>query len=62
MPVAKIYVPAGLLTTEVRDEIIKGVAGVINKVEHRPPDAATYVMIHELPGTDWGFKGEPYSK
>jgi phenylpyruvate tautomerase PptA (4-oxalocrotonate tautomerase family) len=62
VPIAKIYVPAGLLTPEQRSEIIKGVAGVINQVEHRAPDAATYVLINEMPAIDWGFKGQPYLK
>ena len=25
-------------------------------------DAATYVLINEVPNIDWGFKGQPYSK
>ena len=62
MPVAKIYVPAGLMTPEARNAIINGVTGVINRVEHRAPDAATYVLISEVPEPDWGFKGKPYSK
>jgi 4-oxalocrotonate tautomerase family enzyme len=62
MPIAKVYLPAGLLTSEQRSEIIKEVAGVINQVEHRAPDAATYVLINEMPGIDWGFKAQPYSK
>jgi phenylpyruvate tautomerase PptA (4-oxalocrotonate tautomerase family) len=62
MPIAKIFVPAGLLAPEQRSEIIKGVAGAINQVEHRAPDAATYVLINETPGIDWGFKGQPYLK
>lgn len=62
MPIARVYVPEGLLTTEQRNEIIKGVAEVINQVEHRPPNAATFVLITEVPGSDWGFKGQVYQK
>ena len=62
MPIAKVNVPAGLLTTEQRNEIIKGIASVINRVEHRAADAATYVLINEVPKEAWGFKGQPYSK
>ncbi|HUC69258.1 MAG TPA: tautomerase family protein [Stellaceae bacterium] len=60
MPIAKIYVPADLLTPEQRRDIIEGVARVINTVEHRAPDAATYVLINEVPSRGWGFKGRPY--
>ena len=62
MPIARVYVPEGLLTTEQRREIIKGVADVINQVEHRAPNAATYVLITEVPAADWGFKGQAYQK
>ena len=62
MPIAKIYVPAELLTPEQRSAIVEGVARVINSVEHRAPDAATYVLINEVPGRDWGFKGKPYRR
>ena len=60
MPVAKIYVPQGVLTVEQRREIIKGVHDVINTVEKRPPAAPTYVLIQEVPSGDWGNTGTVY--
>ena len=60
MPVAKIYVPQGVLTAEQRREIIKGVHDVINSVEKRPPAAPTYVLIQEVPSGDWGNTGAVY--
>jgi hypothetical protein len=45
MPVAKVYVPEGLLTPDQRREIIKGIHDVIVSVEQRAPDALTYVLI-----------------
>ena len=62
MPLAKVYVPAGSLTSEQRRDIIKGISQVINTVEKRPPDAHkyTYVLINEVPTGDWGVGGEHY--
>ena len=60
MPVAKIYVPEGALTADQRREIIKGVHDVINRVEKRPADAQTYVVITEVPSGDWGNAGTVY--
>jgi 4-oxalocrotonate tautomerase family enzyme len=57
MPVAKIFVPAAVLTPEQRREIVKGVHQVINGVEGRPSEAQTYVLINEIPDGDWGSAG-----
>lgn len=61
MPVAKVYVPENTLTPEQRREIVKGVHEVINSVEKRPPNAQTYVLIHEVPACDWGNAGAVYA-
>jgi phenylpyruvate tautomerase PptA (4-oxalocrotonate tautomerase family) len=44
MPVAKVYVPAGILTQEQRREIVRGIHEVIVGVEKRPADSPTYVL------------------
>jgi 4-oxalocrotonate tautomerase len=60
MPVAKVYVPAGVLTPEQRREIVKGLHDVIVDVEKRPPNFPTYVLINEVPAGDWGATGSIY--
>ena len=57
MPVAKIYVPAAMLTPAQRSEIVKGIHDVINSVEQRPSTAQTYVLINEVATGDWGSAG-----
>ena len=49
MPVAKVYVPEGILTPDQRREIVKGIHDVIVGVEKRPADSPTYVLINEIP-------------
>jgi len=61
MPVAKVYLPAGMLTPDQRCEIVKGIHDVINSVEKRPPDAQTYVLINEIPAGNWGNAGTVYT-
>jgi phenylpyruvate tautomerase PptA (4-oxalocrotonate tautomerase family) len=51
MPVAKIYVPKGVLSPEQARTIVKGIHAVINDVEKRPANAQTYVLIQEIPNT-----------
>jgi 4-oxalocrotonate tautomerase len=60
MPVAKVYVPEGILTPDQRREIVKGIHDVIVGVEKRPPDSPTYVLIHEVATGDWGATGNVY--
>ena len=38
MPVAKVYVPEGILTPDQRREIVKGIHDVIVSVEQRPAE------------------------
>ena len=61
MPVAKVYVPEGLLTQDQRREIVRGIHGVIVGVEKRPADSPTYVLINEIPACDWGATGSVYA-
>jgi phenylpyruvate tautomerase PptA (4-oxalocrotonate tautomerase family) len=57
MPVAKVYVPEGILTQDQRREIVKGIHDVINRVERRPADGLTYVLITDVPNGSWGSAG-----
>ncbi len=57
MPVAKVYVPEGILTQDQRREIVKGIHDVINRVERRPADGLTYVLITDIPTGNWGAAG-----
>jgi phenylpyruvate tautomerase PptA (4-oxalocrotonate tautomerase family) len=61
MPVAKVYVPEGLLTQDQRREIVRGIHDVIVGVEKRPADSPTYVLINEIPPCDWGATGNIYA-
>ena len=49
MPVAKVYVPEGILTQDQRSEIVRGIHDVIVGVEKRPANSPTYVLINEIP-------------
>ena len=60
MPVAKVYIPEGILTPDQRREIVKGIHDVIVGVEKRSPDSPTYVLIHEVAMGDWGNTGSVY--
>jgi 4-oxalocrotonate tautomerase family enzyme len=61
MPVAKVYVPAGTLTTDQRCDIIKGIHDAIVTVRKAPPESPTYVLINEVPAGDWGVTGKVYA-
>jgi len=61
MPVAKVYVPEGVLTSDQRRNIVKGIHDVINRVEKRPANGQTYVLINEVPTGDWGNAGTVYT-
>ena len=61
MPIAKVYVPAGVLTPDQRRDIVKGIHDVINSVEKRSANAQTYVLINEVPAGDWGNAGTIYT-
>jgi 4-oxalocrotonate tautomerase family enzyme len=61
MPVAKVYVPAGILTPDQRREIVKGIHEVITSVEKRPLNSPTYVLINEVAAGDWGATGNVYA-
>lgn len=62
MPVAKVFVPQGVLTPDQRREIVEGIHAVINRVEQRPPAAQTYVFVHEVPAGGWGNAGHVYAR
>jgi len=58
MPIAKVFVPEGVLTPEQRREIARGIHEVILTVERRPLDSPTYVLINEVPAAGWAYKGK----
>jgi len=60
MPVAKVYIPEGALTRDQRCKIIEGIHEAIVTVRKAPADAPTYVLINEVPATNWGFSGRVY--
>ena len=60
MPVAKVYVPEGSLTSDQRREIVKGIHDVIISVEKLPPTGQTYVLINEVSRDHWGNAGTIY--
>jgi 4-oxalocrotonate tautomerase family enzyme len=62
MPVAKVYVPEGVLTPEQRREIVQGIHDVINRVEKRPAQSQTYVLITDVPAGNWGNSGTVYAQ
>jgi 4-oxalocrotonate tautomerase len=61
MPVAKVYVPQGVLTVDQRRDIIKGIHDAILSVRQAPPNSPTYVLINEVPTGDWGTSGKVYA-
>jgi len=61
MPVAKVYVPEGLLTQDQRREIVSGIHAVIVGVENKPASFPTYVLISEVPAGHWGSTGNVYA-
>ena len=61
MPIAKVYVPEGILTPDQRREIIRGIHEVIVGVEKHAADFPTYVLINEVPAGDWGSTGNVYA-
>ena len=61
MPVAKVYLPEGLLTPDQRREIVRGIHDVIVSVEKRPADSPTYVLINGVLAGDWGATGNVYT-
>ena len=46
MPVAKVYVPEGILTPDQRREIVKGIHDVIVSVQKRPADSHSATEEH----------------
>jgi 4-oxalocrotonate tautomerase family enzyme len=61
MPVAKVYVPEGLLTQDQRRDIVRGIHAVIVGVENKPASFPTYVLINEVAAGHWGSSGNVYA-
>ena len=62
MPIAKVYVPEGVLTPQQRRDIVEGLHAVLLTVEKRPLDSPTYVLIHEVPARAWGYTGRIFGE
>ena len=60
MPLAKVYIPEGVLNIQQRSDIVKGISDVINSVENRPVESHkyTYVLINEIQSGGWGVGGQ----
>ena len=63
MPLAKVYIPEGVLNIQQRSDIVKGISDVINSVENRPVESHkyTYVLINEIQSGGWGVGGQIFS-
>jgi phenylpyruvate tautomerase PptA (4-oxalocrotonate tautomerase family) len=61
-PLAEISVPAGLLTTEQKSAMMKGVTDVLvtSMGIPTPHHAALWVLIMETAPNGWGVAGQPF--
>jgi phenylpyruvate tautomerase PptA (4-oxalocrotonate tautomerase family) len=61
-PLAEISVPAGLLTTEQKSAMMKGVTDVLvtSMGIPAPQHAALWVLIMETAPNGWGIAGQPF--
>ncbi len=56
MPYINVRV-AGSLTQEQKAEIVTDITKTMERVAGKPPEA-TYIVIDEVPRTNWAKKGE----
>ena len=56
MPYINVRV-AGSLTQEQKAEIVTDITNTMERVAGKPPEA-TYIVIDEVPRTNWAKKGE----
>ncbi len=52
----EVYVTAGTNTEQEKRDFVRRAAELL-KQSVTGLDPATYVVVHELPGTDWGYEG-----
>lgn len=60
MPLVEVSMLAGR-TTEVKERLIAEITEAVVRVADVPPEAVT-VILRDVPRTDWGKAGEPFSK
>ena len=60
MPLVEISMLAGR-DVHMKEDIIREVTDAVVRTSGAPPDAVT-VIIRDVPRTDWGRGGVPYSK
>ena len=60
MPYINVRV-AGELSAEQKDQIVEEITGTMERVAGKPP-AATYVVIDEVPRTNWAKGGSRLEK
>lgn len=60
MPLVEVSMLAGR-SDEVKERLIAEVTRAVVRVADVAPDAVT-VIIRDVPKTDWGRAGEPYSR
>lgn len=60
MPLVEITLWPGR-SVEVKERIIREVTDALSRACGAPPEAVT-IMLREVPKTDWGRGGEPFSK
>ncbi|WP_336081743.1 tautomerase family protein [Nocardia sp. SSK8] len=56
MPYVNIKVTDEMVTTEQKSQLIRGVTALLQEVLDKDPDS-TFVVIDEVPLTDWGVGG-----
>lgn len=60
MPYVNVRV-AGQLTDEQKDNIVSDITNTMERVAGKPP-SATYVVIDEIPRTNWAKSGKRLEK
>ena len=60
MPLVEITLWPGR-NPDVKERIVREVTDALSRASGAPPEAVE-VIIREVPKTDWGRGGEPYSK
>ena len=59
MPIVNLKI-LGTLSVDQKRELVRRFTKDLEEVASKPPEY-TYVVIEEIPRTDWGHKGELFS-
>ena len=60
MPIVNLKI-LGTLTEEQKSELVKRFTADLQEVAGKPPEY-TYVVIEEIPRTNWGHRGKLFSE